>query len=111
MACQRLPLYDGGMNRHEVIARLKFVEPALRARGVAALYLFGSHSRDEAGPRSDIDVFVDAAGDGFYDLSNFMGAYGDLREAFPGADIGYSTRDGLSKYVRPAIEQEAVRVF
>ena len=99
------------MNRQEVIARLKSVEPALRARGVAALYLFGSHSRNEARPDSDIDVFVDAANDSFYDLSNFMGAYGDLRQAFPDVEIGYSTRDGLSKYVRPDVEQAAVRVF
>lgn len=99
------------MNRNEVIARLRSVEPALRARGVAGLYLFGSYSRNEASPHSDIDVFVDAAGDEFYDLSNFMGAYEELREAFPDMEIGYSTRDGLSKYVRSAVEQEAVRVF
>ncbi len=99
------------MNRNEVIARLKSVEPALRARGVGALYLFGSHGRNEATQDSDVDVFVDAAGDGFYDLSNFMGAYDDLRGAFPDVNIGYSTRDGLSKYIRSDVEQEAVRVF
>lgn len=99
------------MDRRQVIARLKQVEPALRARGVAALYLFGSYGRDEASAASDIDVFVDASGDSFYDLSNFMGAYDDLQSAFPGVEIGYSTRDGISKYVRPIVETEAVRVF
>jgi predicted nucleotidyltransferase len=87
------------MNRRDVIARLQSVEPALRARGVGALYLFGSYGRDEAIATSDIDIFVDAASDGFYDLSNFMGAYEALRTTFPGTRIGYSTRDGLSKYV------------
>jgi hypothetical protein len=38
------------MRRDDVIARLKKTEPALRAFGVNALYLFGSHARDEAGP-------------------------------------------------------------
>ena len=99
------------MNRNDVIARIKTVEPALRARGIAALYLFGSHGRDTASAASDIDVFVDAGNESFYDLSNFMGAYQDLSEAFPGAEIGYSTRDGLSKYVRPRVEEEAIRVF
>ena len=99
------------MDRRDVIIRLKSVEPALRARGVAALFLFGSYGRDEASPTSDIDVFVDAGGDRFYDLSNFMGAYEELVRAFPEVDIGYSTRDGLSKYVRLRVEQEAVRIF
>ena len=99
------------MDRPHVISRLKSVETALRARGVGALYLFGSYGRDTALPTSDIDVFVDAGSDSFYDLSNFMGAYEELRQAFPGTDIGYSTRDGLSKYVRPSVEAEAIRVF
>ena len=99
------------MTRTDVITRLKLVEPALRARGVGALYLFGSHGRDEAGPESDVDVFVEAGSDGFYDLGNCMGAYGDLRDAFPGAEIGYSTRDGLSDRVRSTVERDAVRIF
>ena len=36
------------MDRNEVIAKLKAVEPQLRAHGVAALYLFGSYARDDA---------------------------------------------------------------
>ncbi|WP_246725298.1 nucleotidyltransferase family protein [Beijerinckia sp. L45] len=103
--------YDRGMDRSDVIARLRSVEPALRARGIAALYLFGSYGRDDAGATSDIDIFVDAASDRFYDLSNFMGAYDALRTAFPETRIGYSTRDGLSKYVRDVAEDEAIRVF
>lgn len=103
--------YDHGMNRSDVIARLRSVEPTLRARGIGALYLFGSYGRDEAGATSDIDLFVDAANDGFYDLSNFMGAYDALQTMFPETRIGYSTRDGLSKYVRSDAEDEAIRVF
>ncbi len=51
--------YCSSMKRDDVIARLKETEPALRAFGVEALYLFGSHARDEAGPESDVDVFID----------------------------------------------------
>jgi hypothetical protein len=51
------------MRRDDVIAQLKQTEPALRALGVTGLYLFGSHARDEAGPDSDVDVFVDPASD------------------------------------------------
>jgi hypothetical protein len=41
------------MRRDEAIAKLKQTEPALRGFGVAALHLFGSHARDEAGPDSE----------------------------------------------------------
>jgi len=99
------------MNRNDVVNKLKTVEPELRAHGVGALYLFGSFSRDEGQPDSDIDIFVEAADESFYDLSHYMGAYEELKYAFPGMKIGYSTREGLSKYIRPIVEQEAVRVF
>ncbi len=99
------------MNRSEVVSKLKTVEPALRAHGAGALYLFGSFSRDEGQPDSDIDLFVEAANEGFYDLSHYTGAYEEMKYAFPGMRIGYSTRDGQSKYVRRFVEQEAIRVF
>lgn len=78
---------------------------------MGALYLFGSYSRDQAGPESDLDVFVDPATEDFYGLDNFMGAYEELQGAFPGNRIGYSTREGLSKYIRADVEHQAVRIF
>jgi len=47
------------MRREEAIAKLKEAEPVIRARGAAALYLFGSHARDQARTDSDVDVFID----------------------------------------------------
>jgi predicted nucleotidyltransferase len=99
------------MNRADVIAKLKSVEPALRAHDVAALYLFGSYARDEARPESDIDVFVEPANEEFYRLNNYMGTYERLQAVFPGTEVGYSTRKGLSKYVRPSVEEHAIRIF
>ena len=46
------------MNRATVLATLKQLEPRLRARGMAALYLCGSYARDEARPGSDLDIPV-----------------------------------------------------
>ena len=99
------------MDRAQVIATLKAVEPQLRAHGVAALYLFGSYARDEARPDSDVDVFVDPGTQDFYSLSHFVGAYDVLRDAVPGRNIGYGTRNGLSKYIRLEVEQSAIRGF
>jgi uncharacterized protein len=99
------------MRRDEVIARLKGAEPALRAFGVAALYLFGSYARDEAQADSDIDVFVDPASSDEFGFLPYMDAYRTIQDAVGGGSIGYSTRDGLSPYVRARIEREAIRVF
>ncbi len=99
------------LTRDEVIARLKSAEPRLRARGVSALYLYGSYARNEARDDSDIDVFVDPGVDDFYHLASFMGAFYDLESALDGREIGYSTREGLSKYIRSDVEKYAVQVF
>jgi uncharacterized protein len=107
-----LPDYIVCMRRDDVIARLKETEPALRALGVAGLYLFGSHARDEASSSSDVDVFVDPVSEEKFGFLPFMDAYRTLQKAFsPQAEIGYSTRTGLSPYVRKDVEDEALRIF
>ncbi len=99
------------MRRDEVLSRLKAAEPEIRAFGVETLYLFGSVARDEAGETSDVDLFVEPSTASFYHLGNFMGAYRRLRDALPGIEIGTSTRDGLSRHVRPSVDRDAIRVF
>ena len=100
------------MRRDEVIARLKHTEPALRQIGVEALYLFGSHARDEARGDSDVDVFVDPASDERFGFLQFMDAYETIRKTVgDNVEVGYSTRDGLSPYIRPMVESEAIRIF
>ena len=98
------------MRRDEVIARLKRTEPALRAVGVAALYLFGSHARDEARLDSDIDVFVDPAPDEAFGFLPFMDAFETIQHAV-GENLDYGTRKGLHPLLRPDVKREAVRIF
>ena len=100
------------MRRTDVIARLKEAEPVLRGFRVASLYLFGSHARDEANSESDVDVFVDPASDQDFGFLSFMDAYEALQNAFSHqVEIGYSTRMGLSPYIRQDVEREALRIF
>jgi uncharacterized protein len=100
------------MRRDDTIAKLKEAESALRARGVAALYLFGSVARDDAQTSSDVDVFVDPDSDERFGFLAFMDAYETIRKAIGGtAEIGYSTRAGLSPYIRDNIEHDAIRIF
>ena len=98
------------MRRDEAIARLKTAEPALRGLGVAALYLFGSHARDEAEPESDVDVFIDPAAESKFGFLPFMDAYEAIQAAV-GPQVDYGTRNGLHPLLRPEIEREAIRIF
>ena len=98
------------MRRDQVIGKLKAIEPAIRALGANALYLYGSHARDEARPDSDVDVFIDKDPTRQFGFDEFMTIYFKLKEAL-GADVGYTTREGLVEFYRPDIEREAIRVF
>jgi predicted nucleotidyltransferase len=102
--------YIEGMRRAEAIAKLKEAEPALKAFGVAALYLFGSHARDEAGPESDVDVFVDPAAERDFGFLPFTNAYEAIKGVV-GDNVDYGTRTGLHPLLRADIENEAIRVF
>jgi hypothetical protein len=99
------------MNRADVIARLKARETDLKSKGVAGLFLFGSYARDEARPDSDVDVFIDKTPGRRFGLHELMGSYRVLQEALPGIEVGFGTRQGLSKYIRYDVEREAIRVF
>lgn len=99
------------MNRTDVLNRLKSAEPALRAQGVAALYLYGSYARDEARRDSDLDILVELSPDQECDLTRYLAPYHLLQEFFPGTEIGYGTRDNIVDHYRPYIENSAIRVF
>ncbi len=87
------------------------LEPKLRDRGIASLYMFGSYARDEAGPESDLDLLADFIDGRDRDIMLFLAPYDDLEEAFPGIEIGLSTRDRLVPNLRSFIESNAIRIF
>ena len=47
------------MNHGEATAHIKKAEPAIRALGERAVYLFGSTARNEAMATSDVHIFID----------------------------------------------------
>jgi Nucleotidyltransferase domain len=54
----------------------RLIEPekdALRAKGVAALYVFGSVARGEAGAGSDVDFFIDLEPDARFSIIDLVG--------------------------------------
>jgi uncharacterized protein len=97
------------MKRDEALRRLRAHEAELRAAGVAALFLFGSTARDEAGPDSDVDLFLDTNDERFslLDLARLTRQASGILER--STDI--LTRNGLKDWVRRKAEADAIKVF
>lgn len=77
------------------------------AHGVRALYLFGSTGRDEAGPESDVDLFIDYE-EGF-SLLDLVALKEDIDRVL-GVQADLTTRGGLRPILRDDILREAERV-
>jgi predicted nucleotidyltransferase len=75
---------------------------------VQRLRIFGSASRGEAGPHSDIDLLVDfASPKGFFELLRLE----DELKAFFGRPVDVITEPGLSPYLREPILASASVIF
>jgi predicted nucleotidyltransferase len=97
------------MGKDDIIARIKARAEAIAALGATALYIYGSRSRGEERPGSDLDVFVDfdPGKFGFVELVELE----DMLSRELGLDVQLGTRDALHPLIRPRIEHEAVRVL
>jgi uncharacterized protein len=98
------------MRRDEIIARIRKHAPAIKAEGATALYLFGSAARDEAGDKSDIDVFVDVDPSRRFSLLNMSGIRLIIMDEI-GREVDITERDALHPMLRDQILAEAVRVI
>ena len=96
------------MKRHEALGMLNAHKANLTKQfGVTALALFGSISRDTAGPDSDIDVLVDF--DGPATSKRYFGVQFYLEDLL-GHSVDLVTEKALRPELRPYIEREAVYV-
>jgi|CXWL01.1.fsa_nt_gi predicted nucleotidyltransferase len=95
------------MTRDETLARLHAALPDLRRRyGVVRLGLFGSLARDDAGPRSDVDLVAEfapgeAPGFRFFDLEAEL-------SALVGRPAHIAGLDRMNSYVRAKVERDLV---
>ena len=98
------------MRRDKIIEVLKRNEAAIRALGVGALYLYGSHARDEAQSDSDVDVFFDKNPDQKLSLFELIDLQFMLKDIL-GTKVDVGTRSSLHPVLKAEIERSAVQVF
>jgi predicted nucleotidyltransferase len=98
------------MEQDRAISELSSRAGAMRARGVASAYVFGSTVRGEAREDSDLDVFIDVVPDRKFSLIDLIGIRRYL-EAELGTSVDLTTRGSLHPKLRDSIEREAVRAF
>lgn len=95
------------MKRDQAIAILKQYEQPLKSFGVKSLSIFGSVSRDEAHPESDIDILVEFSEpptfDRYMDLKFYL--EDRLRQS-----VDLVSHKMLKPQIRQAVEKEAIRV-
>ena len=78
--------------------------------GATSLYVFGSTARDEAGPASDLDLFIDYDPGSRFNAFDLVGIKQYLEDQLR-MPVDVTTRDGLHPMLKSEIERTAVRVF
>jgi len=82
------------MTLEDVRQRIEPEKDALRARGVCALYVFGSVARGEAEPGSDVDVLIEIEPGRRFNAIDLAGVYNRLTRAF-GTEVDVVTLRSL----------------
>lgn len=98
------------MTRDEALAKLRPMETDLRARGIDALYLFGSVAREEAGPNSDVDLMCEFDEKTRIGLIAFAGIADHIEDHML-APVDLVLRRALRPRVLARAEGEMVKVF
>jgi predicted nucleotidyltransferase len=93
-----------------ILGRLREHEAALRQRGIAGLWVFGSVARGEARPDSDVDLVAEFDPAARVSLTGLASLRADLSDIL-GAPVDLAEWGLLRPPVRERAEHEAVRAF
>lgn len=98
------------LNRDDILKSLRALEPSLRAKGVTGLAIFGSRSRGDARPDSDLDVLVEIDPDLDLSLLDLMGVQRVMRDAI-GIETQAMLRSELNDRIAARISDDLIKVF
>jgi uncharacterized protein len=98
------------MTRDEIVATIRAITPALKAEGVAKLAIFGSRSRGDARPDSDLDVLVEVESDKRFSLFDLMEVEYIIRDA-TGLEVQATMRRSLEPRMAQRIADDIIEVF
>jgi predicted nucleotidyltransferase len=94
----------------DVLRRLRSLEPSLRLRGVASLWVFGSVARGEARPDSDVDLALEFAPDANPSLFE-IGRIKEAAETALGRSVDIGERSAMTPRVAASVAHDLVQVF
>jgi predicted nucleotidyltransferase len=94
----------------DVLGRLRLLETKLRARGVDALWVFGSVARGDARPDSDVDLAIDFRPDTRASLFEIVRLKEEIEQAL-GRPVDIGQRSAMIAQVAVAAERDLVRAF
>jgi predicted nucleotidyltransferase len=101
---------SAGMNRQEILDRLRENERALRERGVTHAALFGSRARGDNGPNSDTDIMIDVDPEVEMSVYDYVGLKRYIAGLLDGR-VDVVNRDALKPHNGPAATADAVYAF
>jgi predicted nucleotidyltransferase len=94
------------MDKAIILSELRRVKPELQQKyGLSEIALFGSYSRDEQTPESDIDLMVDFQ---TIKAKNFFHCAFALQKVFDGQKVEVVIRDGIKPRYFEAIKPDLI---
>jgi uncharacterized protein len=97
-------MYFQKMNRETIIEELKKLKPILSEKySVKDIALFGSYSRNEETPQSDIDILIHFEKPSFDSLCN---SFDILQEAFGTTTVQVVSKGGIKPHYFEAIKRD-----
>src|SRR5262245_64945832 len=98
------------MQRNELVAKIKVLQPRLEAEGVDHVALFGSRARGDNKPASDVDLLLEVDPARLFSLLDLIGVEHLVEEA-TGISANALMRRSLKRDFATAIAKDIVEVF
>lgn len=98
------------MTKSDTIEALKANSANVRALGATGLYLYGTASRNELSPDSDIDVFIDYDPESAFSFVELVRLQELLTNQL-NRRVDLTTRHGLHPLLRAEIENTSIKIF